>query len=67
MSTSTLKGIEALEAYLLTGKQPEGQDFSSFKAFSEKFSGNTFEALMAACKRYSRQTAISFFSLRQRL
>ncbi|WP_226648566.1 acyl-CoA synthetase [Microbulbifer variabilis] len=61
MSTSTLKGIEALEVYLQTGKQPEGQDFSSLKAFSEKFSGNTFEALMAACKRYSRQTAISFF------
>ncbi|WP_444902669.1 acyl-CoA synthetase [Microbulbifer sp. CnH-101-E] len=61
MSTSTLKDIEALENYLLTGKQPEGEDFSNLKALTEKFSGNTFEAIMAACKCYSQQTAISFF------
>ncbi|GAB2889079.1 acyl-CoA synthetase [Microbulbifer echini] len=61
MSTSTLEGIETLETYLLTGKQPGGEDYSRFKALSEKFTGNTFDALMAACKRHSQQIAISYF------
>jgi len=61
MFASTLKDIEALEAYLETDKQPEGFDFTHLKEISEKFTGSTFDALMASCERYSQQTAVSFF------
>lgn len=61
MPTLTLKNIEALETYQLTGKQPKSKDFSSFKKLSDNFDSNTFDALMAACKHHPKKTAISFF------